>query len=716
MQEDDLASEALDCLAEISRQLSNGSKAQLKSYLNPITKECNEHLEDTPTKQSQASGGILSSIIVSSQESANMVLSAVLPQIFVLLQNSDNVVRRRGLLEVLAKLIRADGNVFGNWLFNGRTDRTSTVGLEHENVLTKFSERSLNYLTGCLETAPINEVSLRLVTVDGLVQLAKIQSLLSNSEVSRIVNLMNNVIINEESYGRDEVKLAAINGLLEISQQKPHILIEESIPTFMARLPDLDMNQISTYTPTLEALARLGSEKTLFSTIVIRLLSKFNAALQSRSSSEYLAAILNAMLYVFTNAPTEKEGDDVTSFFQKIVEPLLSRCSEETSLGHSPFQNELVLDLVGRLCAAIIRPRPSYSSQIRKRIFSFTEPEGNAESLAFFKKTAPLSEHRLLLISTHLLAAVNRENQPVPPPTDVIPALVAFCRVENLSPRVRASCLRQLSLYVNKFVASAEIRPLVEPLVGSVDQAEAANDNIRIKFSIAKGLMLRNNPFATTLLTNLLSILDQPSYGNKVARGFATLLQPDEFLTRANYCLISGLHVQKTFVALVPALVTDFRGAPKDAKANYLIALSGIIRWVPYDIVDKEVLPTLVPLLLQSLDLLNESDVCLATLSTVSSILTHDAKMFEEHANSLVSRLLSTAKATRSTEQLRAESLKCLALVPSNIKAEILIPLKRSLIKKLLPCLDDGRRSVRAEAVKCQARWSELGEPGDDDD
>lgn len=94
-EEEDLAQEALSGLAEIARSLSRASSGALNAYLKPIAKECNEHLEDAPTKQSQAAGRILGAIASVSPEVTNTVLRAVLPTLFTLYQAADNIPKRR---------------------------------------------------------------------------------------------------------------------------------------------------------------------------------------------------------------------------------------------------------------------------------------------------------------------------------------------------------------------------------------------------------------------------------------------------------------------------------------------------------------------------------------------------------------------------------------------------------------------------------------------
>ena len=215
----------------------------------------------------------------------------------------------------------------------------------------------------------------------------------------------------------------------------------------------------------------------------------------------------------------------------------------------------------------------------------------------------------------------------------------------------------------------------------------------------------------------MLSLLSHPKYGSTVAHGFTTLLQPDDLLTKQNHCQISGLHKQKSFALLVPNIIQSFREASAETKPNYLIALSGVLRWMPFDIVVEEV-GQLVTLLLQSLDLKGIDVVKEATISTLASTLTEKPTILEEHSGSLISRLLANATVSQDSPppaKVRVAALRCLTLVPEKFRQETVLPYRRQVVKKLTAALDDKKREVRSAAVKCRAKWLEIDEAGDEE-
>ena len=287
--------------------------------------------------------------------------------------------------------------------------------------------------------------------------------------------------------------------------------------------------------------------------------------------------------------------------------------------------------------------------------------------------------------------------------------------IESLSPTIRAASLRQVSLVLHKFIPTTSIKAVIESTLyqpgDMLSEAKLNPLSIRVVFAMTKALVLRNASITSTILPSLLEKLTDPVFGLTVARGFSSLLQPDDILNKENHCRISALHKQKTFNSIVPQLASSFKSADTAAKKNYLIALSGILRWLPYSIIEPE-LSSIVPLLLQSLDLESEDEVKGATIDTFFALLTENPKAVEQHASSLITRLLNTTTAKKDPPRVRASALQCLTVVSGRLRIELVLPFRRQVVKRLIGALDDKRRAVRIEAVRCRAKWIELDEPG----
>ena len=723
VQEEDLAELALLSLAEIASQLAQGPSAGLQEYLKPICRECNEHLEDAPTKQSNASGRILQAIAQGAPAACNFIMNAVLPNLFTLYQSADNMPKRRGLTEVLVKLLHANINIYGDWRnFDPQTQAVSG------NILSTFSDQISEVLSNSLVNTPQKEVSFRLVTVDGILQLTKVRNILPDGEISKIVKILQDIVLSEESFGADEVKSAAMNALVEIAKQKPQLVNDTAFSAFMAKLPDTDLDS-KEYIAVLEAFAKFGSVEEIFNTVLVRLRYKLNAAVRQGATSAYIQAMLSAMLYAISNgAPNLTGTHDTCPYYEDFVLPLLTQALALPSKSNtSLFQDNITLDLVGRISNQILRAQTA-EFQVKKAKQFIDEYWGQSTA----QQGSAWQNH--IIIITWLLASLRREAPPTNEPLSYISKAISLIRQPTLSPQARSSTLSQVSLTINKYVSHQDLKAIFGTyFTGDENLLSPSNiciQNIRIAFSITKALVLRNAAVLSSLLPALLDFLKDDTHGKTIARGFSTLLAPDDVLTKQNHCTIAGLHKQKVFSLLVPAMTSSFRSAESaQAKTNYLIALSGLLKWLPYGIIESEV-PTLIPLLLQSLDIDGEDEVRASTVLSLTSILQQTPKPLEEHVGSLVGRLLklatprkeapasgtAAAAAQSAPPRVRVLALQCLALAPAQLRTEIILPFRRQIIKMLAGALDDGRRAVRAEAVRCRAKWTAVDEAGEDDE
>jgi DNA repair/transcription protein MET18/MMS19 len=694
--------------------LSRGPESGLTTYLKPVVKECNEHLEDAPTKQSEASERMLFAIACTSWEACNYITAGVLPQLFVLYHSTKDMPKRRALMATLGKIIEASVQVFGEWIFspyqqqNGEEMASVRYGIAENNALHKYTKQTLDILIEGLTSTPIENVSHRLALLSVSRQLIRVREGLSNADISRIIKILNDMIIVEQSYGKDEARIAAIWNLDEIAKQKPQLIIEQSFPAFLAKLPDTDVGYEDKYLPVLEAFARIGVENKIFGTVVVRLKNKLNAAIYQDASSEYIKAILSALLFSITNTTASLEGTDNTCpYYNDLVLPLITTVSASLK-PHQ--QDDIVFGLMGKICNEILRRQSSAfqasTVEIVFRNADISAPDG-LNSL-----TKEQSRH--LLITSGLLAALRKD---VTLPFDKTVLLIRFVSItkeDHLSAGARVAAIQIISLLVNKFLTIADMKTMIPPILNDLSKQP---QSIPIVFAILKAQVFRNAPGLNSTFGALVSSLSDATAGSTIAHGFSSLLQPDEILTKQNHCVISPLHKQKTFAMLVPDISQGVRSVGSEAKKNHLVALSGILRWLPFAIIESEV-SSLAPILLQTLDIAGEDDIKVGAIDQITSVLDNKGQALEEHVGSVITRLLNMSTTDKNPPRVRAKALQCLALVPARLRTEIVIPYRKQVIKRLTVALDDRRRAVRAEAVRCRMKWFEIdeGESADPDD
>ncbi|KAL6720704.1 hypothetical protein ACLMJK_002629 [Lecanora helva] len=717
VQEEDLAEEALKTLQAIAIRLSRGldstdPKTPLARYLRPIIKECNEQLQEPQHKQAKPAGQILSALSVASPVAFYLIMKAVMPPLNTLYQDADSVAKQRALLEVLVQLLDSGIAVYG-------TPSLPAPATSIENPLEPFKDRLFELTSQALMSTSVEEVSFRIVALKALLRLCLLRKYLQENEIGMAVQYLDEIVLSGDPDGKEDLKKESIKSLVELSRIKPNLIMDITFPAFLAKLPDSCPPDNWDYLITLEGLAQLSVEKFVSDTLIRRLLNKLNVVLQHEGSPKYPQAILTTLQYTLKQRDLAQDSN-LGEYHEKIVVGLIGRIVE-ASTGRSPttaLNEDSTLEILGRLATMIVRALEEHKqNSVALQIYSLFTDEGCFSPVSF-RQNAPKLQRSTMILSTALMAGVSRSailefagsaNEAI---LKLLSELVRLALVEDV-PALRQATLRQIGLLINKFLPpqkTKEVVPMIQSLTSGMFETTMTSENaVRVLFWEAKGLILRL-AHTEEVLDRLLALLPHPTHGQATARGFGLLLAPDEILSKENGANIRLLAKQKVFNICIPSIAKAFRAAETSTKPNYLIALSGVLKNMPTDIIMPEI-ATLLPLLLQSLDL-NDADVQAATIQSLAVISQESPEAVEGHMGSLVTRLLKAAqRADVSSASVRHNALRCLRIFPGKVKDRTLLPYKNTVTRELLGCLDDPRRGVRKEAVECRAKWFNMDEP-----
>jgi DNA repair/transcription protein MET18/MMS19 len=742
-QEPELAEEALLVIKDIAISLSKNANSSataspLVQYLMPINKECMEHLQEPASRQARASGDILKAAASATVKSFEIVVKRVGPALLTLQQSSQETIQQRAILEVTNQLFEAALEVYGSWT---SLNKQNPEG--RDNLLNEFKDRLVSIYSQALMGTVKEEVSFRLTAAKGLLLLSRMRSLLQDDEIGLFVQYYNDIVLTEESYGRDELKVKAMQALAEISKFKPRLISEITLPAFMAHLPDTEAQaETSRYKSVLEALAEISIEKDLLETTMRRLLNKLDILFRSEDQRPfpYTCAILGTVRYILDRT-VQAGGVKLDSHFDRVVIGL-SRSAAEAHSG--PLTDEVVVDILGRVSNIISRYSTlEHSRRVADNIYTLFR---DSMTSIMSDVRLPFAQHTPLILSTWLLASLPRTLQVSAFQADQMKRIMDDLLVlgdQSKAPAVELSCLRQIALYVNKHLANHDLE-LVEHLLDQRLQSLARNNahsqsfgfSIRLSFFLVKALVLRLAPKTNLYLGALVNLLGsqyQPTISAQAASLFRVILAPDDVLSKMNFAQIRLLAPQRIFQVLTPLIAQRFRDSSlATEKENHLIALSGILSSVPSEIVIPE-LPTLLPLLLQSLDI-SDQTVKIATLETLAVVIANNPSALEQsgHVPALAKRLLGAASSPRvghtkvaqvqNLARTRRLAVRCLMLMPKHISgsgsmANPLLMLKKEVLRGLMAVLDDPKRDVRKEAVDARATWSRnVDDPVDDGD
>ncbi|KAJ5591883.1 uncharacterized protein N7459_002252 [Penicillium hispanicum] len=740
-QEEFLSESSLEALQGISKRLSEGvtqisQELPLAQYLRPITKECNEQLQEPQQKQAKPAQQILSSLSSSSEAAFTLIVQTVVAPIFTIYQEADGIAKQRALLETLAVIFESALKVFGQW-----TTRGSEVSVE--NPLLEFKDQFSDVLGQALMGAAKEEVSFRVTALKGFLRLSILRDFFQDNEIGLFVQYLDEILLKEESVSRDDLKKEAIGALAEISKHKPRLIMDITFPAFVANLPDEDDGTNSTYLSTLDTLARISVERDIFETLFRRLFSKLSILLQKEQprSVEYPRAILLTLLYVMQQRKMEADPN-VDLYFDKVVIGLCRNVSESASgkAKNRIFNDATILDTLGRLCNLLVRSVSiQKQEQVAENIYSLFGSPSDFVPVPFSQGTTA-DQERTVIISTYLLAGLSKDCSSRIPYTSpdmssLLSDLVQRSVADDAEPATHLAFLRHLALLVNKFLSKQDLsiaERLFDSLVGPEKQT-LSPATIRTVFWLSKALLLRLAPTTTKILTSLLSLLSSPNQETSysTARGFAILLSDDDVLSATNGATIRLLSKQRVFTTVIPLISSRIREVniagnddsaipPKASdhiKPAHLTALAGILSTISTALVMPE-LPTLLPLLLQSLDLQTSDSIAVraATLDTLAVIIRDNGVAVIDqcgHVHSLVMRLLKTTETKASPEAGTCLYLLATKQIPTDAAPNArpppsispLLPEKSQVLRSLRAVLDDRKRDVRKAAVDARSAW-----------
>jgi DNA repair/transcription protein MET18/MMS19 len=407
-QEEDLAAEALIAIRAIAVKLSSGltsttPQSPLARFLRPITTECNERLREPQQKQARPAGQVLGSLATASPIAFDSIIKVVVAPLLAIYQDTDGVGKQRALLEVLGQLFQSALSVYGFW---GSMEAYPKI----ENALDGFKDELFEIFCGALMGTSKEEVSFRIVALRGLLRLAKLRGFLAEHEIGMVVQHFDEIILEEDSDGKVDLREEAVQALLEISKIKSNLIMDITLPAFMAKLPDSDTEGAINYIGTLEGLAKLGVEREIFEVLMRRLLNKLDIVLGNNSSAAYPKAILSTLNYILSLRSLE--GDpNLQVYYERLVSGLIRKAVLPLQgIGNTTALNdEDVLEVIGRLANLIVRSLDADQQELMvSEVFNvYSSREG--KQLSALSTDASPELRRTVILSSYLLAGIRRE-------------------------------------------------------------------------------------------------------------------------------------------------------------------------------------------------------------------------------------------------------------------------------------------------------------------
>ncbi|KAA8914088.1 hypothetical protein TRICI_002985 [Trichomonascus ciferrii] len=691
--EDEVPEYAMKVLSSLGTKLSSGN--EVSSYVEAVKKESHEKLQDPQSKFAVPAGKLCACVASSSREAFHSLSTFVCNEL--LMKDSPNIAAQRGILQILCELMKSSKQVPNE----GKG-----------NLLLDYKDQLIDLFSKSLMGSAQSEVSLKQLAVRGIAILCSLSDLVDHSEVGLLVQYLGTAVLEEEN---EDLTSGALLVLRSISRDYPDVIRNGTFPAFFAQLPDDETESQQTVSQSpkrsidfiLSSLASLSASRPVFESLCIRLLSKLDVVVKSPSCTyRYPLAIISTLLAVIQKLSDDDESFAVADYAYKILFPLFTEAikAEKTA----PFRHDAVINAIGELSSLLISRSTTLHEQLMNDLFDVfvfgKSSDISSSALPLLTQTSdPSNLYQLFLMA---LAPISRDLALPSPPIEL---MEIFTATLNQTHNVfeRAGYLRLLTLLGNKWVTNVdEINSRWNMPLNMTDdsmrQVEEHLSAIEVQAYVAKGLILKNHQTGISMVQNVIDVLPDDAIGGNAGKVFGVFAYDDSTLSKENGLVVRLLYKQRLFSFIVPKLIDGFKAGKN--KAHYLTALSGVLRYMPSKIIIP-VLPTFLPLLLESLTLPN-SKVQEAAIDTILATLIDSSDMLQQHIDTIIPKLLQATLA-KSTS-VRVSAIKCLSALPQTISGPALEPFRKLIIHSLQTTLGDPKRDVRREAVNCRQLYFEM--------
>ncbi|XP_048585131.1 MMS19 nucleotide excision repair protein homolog [Nematostella vectensis] len=331
------------------------------------------------------------------------------------------------------------------------------------------------------------------------------------------------------------------------------------------------------------------------------------------------------------------------------------------------------------------------------------------QKFAPLEPSSPWQQSQLVTVLMAAVCSARREVR-IPRQKELVPRLQVLASGCNHR-KTTVAASKCLGGIINKMAQGDDLTADLHSLKGQLQNHMDGNEEQRWRAVITwlwltRALVTRSHPMAQEFVQKVLHLLDDVSVGRVAADGFYVIVSDcDDVMNQAMHADIKMMYKQRFFMETLPLLLKGFHDTRPECKYLYLCALSHLLQWIPKQVLLTEI-PTLMPMLIQALSR-DEPSLLLSTLQTLYSLVFDAPEVISRQVTSLIPNFLELAKC-KASMKVRMEAIKCLGAM-TTLEHHVVYVYKARVIKELACTLDDPKRLVRAEAVKCRNEWYLLG-------
>ncbi|AET40160.1 Met18p Ecym_5405 [Eremothecium cymbalariae DBVPG len=681
--------ECLSVISVLAEKFLSFGEAVFDKFYSHIFDELKPNFDYE--KDLKQSCGILSSIASVNATSFNKVMDNVLPSFFSKNEELD-IPKQRLLILNLSFFFDAYIKVFGE---TGKAEHNHEVT---NNKLLGHKDEIIMVLGKALTSSKV-EVSLRTLSIIEFTELVKMNGYLTHEEGFMIVQYLTETILTDDN---KNIYIACLEGLKVISEHYEDIIREVLLKQLLELLPNepavnqprLNDEQINLDTVLKVIVDFTSTTHKLVKESVIGILEKLCTVAKMDNSEDYcfmfiscLHTLLSSNIKLFD---IEHCSELKNIVYEKLLDLVLN-CNSIYENDHNLIISSSILWSLNLKSDKI-----THQEELEKQVKWFVQDK-NIINLP----------SRSAVVFLNILSGLDKKCE-FPENVDLLKNVVSLLRnpETNITSFEKLAYLQLISLLINKWCDD-------ESVDGLIYTTNRSTITLEIMAWAAKGLVMKNSPFAVKYLDLFMELLQVAEYSASVTPLFEILvLDTPIFRTVKGISWnhnVRLLYKQKLFSYVAVKLVDGFKATTDmKIKSNYLTALSLILRNTPADITITYI-SELLPLLLQALELKN-SDVRVSSLQTLMDTIEQNSQLVAQHIHSLVPQLLQLIHQDNyNSVTVRLLSLRMLRALTYGIPLNYLLPFKEDIVTGLVVALGDKKRVVRKQCIDTRQSYYELG-------
>ncbi|KZT43226.1 hypothetical protein SISSUDRAFT_1057991 [Sistotremastrum suecicum HHB10207 ss-3] len=707
----------------------------IQGLARDICEECGNILKEPEKSRAKPAIKVIAALIRTSPPITHFALEQSLPLLFKLFLDPAEISTRPATLSALSSILES---------LRELASKADGRNVEEEQPLEPYKDQLLGVLTVGLKSSNTCVTALQ-----GLLQWINIPGALTSEELGFVVHSVNEAAMTKDA--EEDVREAALTLLKSVSLKEPHHIEENTLPLLFASLPDRGPERQATEErayiwKTLGALEKLCAQPSLFETLVVKLSSKvellcsitpLQEAPDGRAEErECNAAYAHAMLMTLSNVFSQKLDEkhtDLPKYLNRLI-PRLYNLFVYFAYNPEPqlcvATHPHLIDAASRIIVLTMRSlNVEDQTAFVKQLFGLYL-EGQFGSIleghfkiatnypfAPFKDGAPESQRSLsVLFSAPLLALRTEVKLPVESELAFFRSMLLWSVSSQSSDAQSVSIQKALAAVLNRHVEglSQFLTSDAHAFWAEHIQSSSIDPSLRTRalegwLWITKALVVRSHPSALQFADLLFTVFDDPIIGWTAARTLGQIAKASDILSKKYFAVVRILHTQKYVQHVLPRALEgcEWKGPDATQQTPYLIAVASLIKSVPRTLYSGQ-LTKLMPFLLRGLEL-DDSDLRSSIIDVINEAASEEApesKLISEYASSLVSIMLKIVGPSNGQPVgVRLAALRCLGVLPSCVRYDVLHPSKSNVIRQLGKVLDDPKRSVRKEAVTARENW-----------